>query len=214
MNNDPAARIETAIRQHLAPLLRADGFVGSGRTFRRVAGDWIHVVNVQGSRYGGQFAVNLGVQPLAIPDVRGNPPDAKKITEELCEFRRRLSESEARTDKWWKHENTVESMATAMLDAATMYANTGRLLLGNATAPNSGMNTITACEFATGTFNFQGFGSTTCRMALALSRLRQAQGRGADSIEFAKYALEHIGSATFLKAQIQALLKNDARIDA
>jgi hypothetical protein len=96
------ASLEVAIRKCLAPCLREDGFAGSGRTFRRVLNGWIQVVNVQGSRYGGRFSINLGLQPLAIPDVVGNVPDPKKIREELCEFRRRLSESGA--DQWWTHD--------------------------------------------------------------------------------------------------------------
>lgn len=49
-------RLETAIREHLAPVLRADGFRGTGRSFRRVVNGWVQVVNVRGSRYGDQFA--------------------------------------------------------------------------------------------------------------------------------------------------------------
>lgn len=65
------------LNQLFASTLRrcfADGFTGSGRTFRRVAGEWVHVVNVQGSRYGGQFGVNVAVHPLAIE------PSAMPIT--------------------------------------------------------------------------------------------------------------------------------------
>jgi hypothetical protein len=199
-------RIESAIREHLAPVLRADGFAGSGRTFRRVVGEWIHVVNVQGSRYGGQFAVNLAVHPTTIPDVRGGAPDPKKITEELCEFRRRMSESEARQDKWWKHDSTAESMASAVHDAATTYVQVGRRLLDKATAEDADLNTISPAAFAEGNFNFFGLGSTECRMALALASLRKAQGRLAESQAFAAHALQTVGSAAFLKAKIQALL--------
>ncbi|MCA1500702.1 DUF4304 domain-containing protein [Bradyrhizobium sp. NBAIM03] len=88
-------RLESSIKKHLNPTLKNDGFVGFGRTFRRVSEDLIHVVQVQGSRYGGKFAINLGIQPRSIPDVAGNSPDPMKIREELCEFRRRLSETRA-----------------------------------------------------------------------------------------------------------------------
>jgi hypothetical protein len=206
MNTTSTPRIETAIREHLAPLLRADGFTGSGRTFRRSVGDWIHVVNVQGSRYGGAFAVNLGVQPIRIPDVRGNAPDPKKITEELCEFRRRLADSEVRQGKWWKHDSTVESLAAAVADAAETYAVAGRRLLNDVTAASGDLNTVTAIDFAAGKFNFLGFGSTECRMALALARMRKTQGRDLEARDFAQYALDHVGAASILKAEIQALL--------
>ena len=206
MSNAATPRIEPAIRARFAPLLRADGFAGSGRTFRRTAGDWIHVVNVQGSRYGGEFAVNLGLQPVAIPDVTGNAPDPKKITEELCAFRRRMSESGKRQDRWWKHEATMESIASAVSEAASVYAVAGRGLLGEATAETSDLNMVTPIAFAAGTYDFRGFGSTECRMAFALSQLRKAQGRIAESIAFAKHALEHVGSAGVFRAQIHSFI--------
>jgi hypothetical protein len=200
-------RIESAIRDHLAPVLRGDGFSGSGRTFRRTVDGWIHVVGVQGSRYGGEFAVNLALQPTSIPDVRGNTPDPEKITEELCEFRRRMSESEARQDMWWKHESTAESMGAALREAARTYETWGRTLLNEATAASSDLNAISPSAFAAGAFNFQGFGSTKCRMAFSLARLRMVQGLKAEARAFAVHALNEVGNATILKAEILAFLE-------
>ncbi|WP_374088039.1 DUF4304 domain-containing protein [Methylomicrobium lacus] len=207
--NTCTPRIESAIREHLAPVLRADGFAGSGRTFRRVAGQWIHVVNIQVWRYGGQFAVNLAVQPMAIPQVCGNTPDSKKITEELCEFRRRMSESQEREDRWWQHDSTDASMASAVQDATATYTQVGRHLLNDATAKDADLNTVTPSEFAKGNFNFLGFGSTECRMAFALARLRRAQGQLDDSRAFAAHAFQSAGSSAILiKAEIQTFLKH------
>jgi len=201
-----ASRIETAIREHLAPVLRADGFAGSGRTFRRVVGDWIQVVNVQGSRYGGQFAVNLGLQPSCIPDVKGNVPNPKKITVDLCEFRRRMSDSTSREDKWWKHDATDASTAAAVLDAARTYSQTGRSLLAEATADSADLNMVSVGGFAAGKFDFLGFGSAQCRMAFAMARLRKAQGLSAEAREFANHALACVGTASLLRAEIEAFL--------
>ena len=103
MTEATARRLESALRAYLVPVLREDGFSGSGRTFRRTRDGWVHVVNVQGSCRGGQFAINLGLQPLAVFHVLGELPDPKKITEPLCEFRRRLSDSGE--DRWWTHED-------------------------------------------------------------------------------------------------------------
>ena len=209
--NTLAPRLETAIRQCLSPLLRDDGFAGSGRTFRRKVGKWIQVVNVQGSRYGGSFAVNLAFHPLPFPDVLGNEPNPKSITQELCEFRRRMSESEQREDKWWKHENTPESMTEAVLAAADTYARFGRVMLNQVTSETADLNTITPANFATGAYDFKGFGGTECRMALVLARLRRAEGKHNESKEFASYGLQHAGSATALRKDLEALLtENDA----
>jgi hypothetical protein len=38
-------RVELALRDHFVPSLRIDGFSGSGRMFRRVSDDWVHVIN-------------------------------------------------------------------------------------------------------------------------------------------------------------------------
>lgn len=199
--------MESAIREHFAPVLREDGFAGSGRTFRRVVGGWIHVVSVQGSRYGGEFAVNLALQPTTIPDALGKTPDLKKITEDICEFRRRLSDSVARQDMWWKHDSTEQGMAAAVCEAAGTYRRTGRALLNDATAESSELNTLAPSTFAAGAFNFQGFGSTESRMAFALARLRRVHGLEADAHAFAIHALSQAGNASALKAQIRAFME-------
>lgn len=204
--NTAAPRIDSAVRDHFAPVLRGDGFSGSGRTFRRVVDGWIHVVNVQISRYGGEFAVNLGLQPVSVPDVLGNIPDPKKISEELCEFRRRMPENIAHLDMWWKYETTHESMTVAVREATRTYEKIGRSLLDGATAKTADLNSVSPSAFAAGVFNFLGFGSTKCRMAFTLARLRRAQGRTEDARAFALHALEQVGTASLLKMQIQALL--------
>jgi hypothetical protein len=73
------------------------------------------------------------------------------------------------------------------------------------TAEAADLNTVTPDAFIAGRFNFLGFGSTNCRMALALARLRKARGQSAQSQAFATYALEQVGSASLLRIQIQAL---------
>jgi Domain of unknown function (DUF4304) len=208
--NTTAPRLEAAIKEHLAPELRADGFLGSGRTYRRALNGWLQVVNVQGSRYGGSFAINLAVHPLAIPDLRGNDPDPKKITEELCEFRRRLSETEGRSDTWWKHDNTAESMSAAMRAAAATYIQFGRPLLGKVTAESADLNTACAENLASHSFNFGGFGSTETRMALALARLRESQGKTKEASEFAEYGLSTAGSATIIRNELQSVVARNA----
>jgi hypothetical protein len=153
--------------------------------------------------------VNLAVHPLAIPDVRGAAPDPKKITEELCEFRRRMSESTARQDKWWEHDSTAEGMAAAVQAATEVYLRAGRQQLDLATAEDADLNTVSQQAFAERRFNFVGFGSTECRMALALARLRNSKGMLAESRAFAAYALQKVSSASGLRAEIQALLPQD-----
>jgi hypothetical protein len=203
MSEPSAPKLETAIRTHLAPILRSDGFAGAGRTFRRVLWDWVQVINVQSSRSVGSFAVNLAVHPLALPDLRGNQPDPKKINEELCEFRRRLSDKN--TDQWWKYENTEASMIKAVSEAGEVYINFGRPLLARVSGPDAAMNIVVAADFAEGRFDFGGFGSTRARMALALSRLRRTQGRVSEAVSFATLGLANVGSAVALRRELEQL---------
>ena len=198
-------RLESSIKDHLSPVLKSDGFFGSGRTFRRISGDLIHVVQVQGSRYGSKFAVNLGIQPRSIPDVVGNSPDATKIREELCEFRRRLSE--AKSDQWWEHQGSKESMDAAVRAAASVYTTIGRRLFSELSGPESPLHKVTPAQFEAGQYSFSGFGSTKVRMARSLALMRQSVGNLADAGAFARIALASLGVARALRAELEALCR-------
>jgi hypothetical protein len=196
-------RLESSIRGHLSPVLKSDGFLGSGRTFRRLTGDFIHVVNVQGSRYGGMFAVNLGIQPRYIPDENGNSPDAAKIEEVLCTFRRRLSE--AGSDQWWKHEQSKESMDAAVRAAASVYTTAGRRLFSELSGPESPLHKVTPAQFEAGHYSFSGFSSTKVRMARSLALMRQSVGNLADARAFARIALANLGVWQAFRVELEAL---------
>jgi hypothetical protein len=200
MNTPSEPRLESAIRAAFAPLVRAEGFSGTGRRFHRSHDPWIQIITIQGSRYGGSFAVNLGIHFAAAPDLAGNPPDPKKMNEAHCEFRRRLSETTA--DRWWKHELDHESMLAAVQSAASVYSHYGRRYFEAACA---GLNVLTPEELASGAYDLQGFGSTNVRLGLAMARIRKLEGRAEDSRGFAAYALQHVGPATALKKELQAL---------
>lgn len=195
--------LESSIKDHLSPVLRGDGFTGSGRTFRRISGDLIHVVQVQGSRYGDEFAVNLGIQPRSIPDADGNSLDATRIKVELCEFRRRLSESGS--DQWWKHGESKESMDAAVREAASVYTTIGRGLFSELSGPQSPLHNVTPAQFEAGQYDFSGFGSTKVRTARALALMRQSVGNLADTRAFARIALTNLGGADALRAELEAL---------
>lgn len=193
-------RLETAIREHLAPLLRADGFKGSGRRFHRTVGPWIEVLTVQGSRWGASFCVNLAIHYAAAPDVVGAPCEPGKMTEAHCEFRRRLAE--ANTDQWWEHGADAASMSTAVRAAAELYVRKGRDYFSQA---RRALEELTPLDLVDGRFDLCGFGSTATRTGLALARIRQIEGNTEASRGFARFALENIGSAVALKRELRAL---------
>jgi hypothetical protein len=111
--------IENAWRDHLAPVMRDIGFKGSGRNYRLVTDQFALAVNLQGSRYGTKFTVNLGVQPIAIPNVIGKVVDLKNFKEIECTFRDRLT-TDGR-DTWWSYTDDPSSMRDAAQGAAELF---------------------------------------------------------------------------------------------
>jgi hypothetical protein len=76
------------ILQNLGAHIRSLGFKGSGQNFRRVEDDYVFVINIQGSRSGDVFYVNLGAQPAFIPAECDAPLSTLK--EYQCVMRRRV----------------------------------------------------------------------------------------------------------------------------
>jgi hypothetical protein len=64
------------------------GFRGSGQNYRKVDGDFVFVINFQGSRWGDNFYVNLGAQPVFVP--AEGKADLTKLKEYECILRRRV----------------------------------------------------------------------------------------------------------------------------
>jgi hypothetical protein len=79
-----------ALQQRLWPVLRAEGFVGSGTTLRRFRGTVVHVFNIQGSSTGARCYLNLGAHLDFLPAEGGLSIEPKKLTESHCAFRGRI----------------------------------------------------------------------------------------------------------------------------
>lgn len=99
--------IDALVRDAIAPALKAAGFRKQGRTFRRSAGDAIHVVSVQGSKWNtgaeGKLTVNLGVYfPAAAALLERSSHVTESPSEADCLVRRRIGLlMPARQDHWW-----------------------------------------------------------------------------------------------------------------
>jgi hypothetical protein len=161
---------------------------------------------VQGSRYGGQFAINLGLHHIAIPTVIGEVADPKTITEPDCEFRRRLSEDGS--DQWWVHDETQESMDFAMSEAAGVYIKVGRPMLSVLAADDSPIFSFHPNQMPEFRQCLKGFGSTDARIALVLARINIVLGREEVAHRFAEYGLSHAGKALSLKAQLEEIIES------
>lgn len=79
---------QKALGAHLYPVLRREGFKGSGATLRRVQGPLVHVFNVQGSAGGSRCYFNLGAQLEFLRGTSAKPLD--KLLEHECSFSDRL----------------------------------------------------------------------------------------------------------------------------
>ncbi|OBZ92028.1 hypothetical protein ADU59_29000 [Pararhizobium polonicum] len=195
--------LESIIATHGAPALRKLGFTGSGKTFRRLVDDMMWVINFQGNRHGGSFAVNLGLHPLAIPDVLGAPVDSKTFTEPLCEFRRRLSPSGI--DYWW-HYTDRSSLEIAVMDATRLYETVGHTFFEKHTDQNAPLRTLTIEEFTAGHHELEDFSTTEVRTARAISLMRLAANRSNEALHFAEFALSNVGGASSLKIELEEIV--------
>lgn len=206
--SDPKPNLAKAIQSQFAPILRRDGFSGTGQRYWRVVGGQCHVVEVQGSRYGGKFAVNMGIQPMSVPLRSGEIREPKRMRDVDCMFRRRLAIE--RADQWWDYQPHQQSMDTAARAACAVYEQVGRGQLELMAQPNSPINTLTPEAFAARSYDFKGFGNTSVLIAWTLAHMRKAAGNSAEAHAFAQVALEEIGDkpvGSALVAELRELLE-------
>ena len=204
---EPKSSLAKAIQSGFAPALRRDGFSGTGQRYWRLLGGQCQLVEIQGSRHGGKFAVNLGIQPMSAPLLSGEMPEPRRMREMECMFRRRLALQKA--DQWWDYLPNQRSMYDAAQDACAVYEQVGKRQLELMAQPDSPMNTLTPEAFVAGSFNFNGFGNTGVLMAWTLAHMRKASGDGAAAQGFAQAALNEIGDGpggSGLKAELRELL--------
>lgn len=199
MKSETGKLVDSVLKHTLDPVLRADGFTGARRTYRRCAGELIHVFNVQGSRYGGEFFVNLGVHLTFLPNVIGQAVDPKRIDEPECEFRTRMSSS-------WVHGADLSSIEKAVTDLVRTYENHGRGLFAMLANYPADFARVTPAGLEN---HFPevlgGFGSTIARMSLVFARIHQREGSQAVAKSFAELGLAHLGQGTGLRAELQRI---------
>jgi hypothetical protein len=93
------------------PVLRNDGFKGSGTSLRRHDGQFHHIVHVQGSTSAASCYMNLGAHLDFLPAEGGRAFSPASFDEPSCAFRTRL---EPRTgDSWIYGQTEAAGVATA-----------------------------------------------------------------------------------------------------
>jgi hypothetical protein len=201
------------LKERLNPLLRGVGFFGSGTTFRRLSDDVIRLVHVQGSRYGGSCCVNLAMHLTFLPTVLGDPTDPKKITEPLCEFRKRLA-PDGRSDHWWDYGATeqeaaasVESLVDLFRRVALPHFERFRTFPG----PFAG---ITPQVIISGDFRLLPGNMTAARAALVMARISAHLGQQGQAREFAEVGLASLGPTATMGASVARDLATIAKESA
>ncbi len=121
MSKESNKLVDKAIRKILAPVLRADGFTGSGRTFRRYRGELVHVFCVSGSRWGGALHACLGVHLRFLVFPGDLPWTWEKIPDFNCFLRQGLGPGSG-----WKHDEDEASISAAIQSTRDLYESQGR----------------------------------------------------------------------------------------
>jgi hypothetical protein len=171
------------ILAELGPLLRSHGFRGSGQNFRKITELCVSVVNFQKSSSGDRFYVNLGVQPLFIPDEGGQDPDQRKIKEYECVFRRRLPPPQGFLGwSYAMNSRRIEALKSELRAAIEQYVEPLMRIPGPLTA-------LTPEEFMIRTED-PLFGRLDARNCLVFARIAMARQENDKAHAFAIHGLE------------------------
>lgn len=186
-------------------MLRADGLKGSGNTFRRIKGDRIDVLNVQGSRYGGQCCVNLATHFAFLPsEGGGRVTDPKKFKEYDCTFRHRLHEA-TESDHWWTYGASKAEAEASVANLVDMYKRRGALFFGKFEPFPDVFDLTSPADIDAGDLSRMPAAMTLVRAALTMARIMKHLGRRDKCREFAEVGLRHVGRAAVLQAELEWL---------
>jgi hypothetical protein len=181
------------ILKKVSPILRALGFRGSGQNYRKTEGDFVFVINFQGSSSGDRFYVNLGAQPVFIPaEVNA---DLTALKEYECVLRSRVG-----TEWPWQMSDQAFDSLTAEINSAQAA------FFGNAQTLRSAL-AIDSPEELLRKFSS---GTTPARATLHLARAATRLGHIETARRLVDCGLELAGDrATTLRAELRRVLQTD-----
>jgi hypothetical protein len=201
---DAYERFHQLLKRDFFPLVRADGFKGSGTTFRRVKGDRLDIINVQGSRYGGECCVNLAAHFSFLPSMGGGQvTDPQKFKENDCTFRSRLRE--AREDHWWDYGTTDAEAETSAASLVELYKRRGALFFEKFEPFPAAFDRVTPAQLDAGDLTMMPAAMTQVYAALTMARVMKHLGRYERCREFAIVGLRHLGTAVALRPELEQL---------
>jgi hypothetical protein len=177
----------------VGPRLRALGFTGSGQYYRKVAGEWVVVVNLQGSKWGDKFFVNLAAHPVLIPTINDDPVDPKKIKEYDCLFRTRVGKDWSWNLRFGAGAELVSQIEQAANDLVTRA---------------HGLRAAVATDPPETLVRNFAIGQTDAFASLHLARAALAFGDVHKASAIAEWGLNAAGDALILRARLKALLQH------
>lgn len=194
------------LRDEFAPKLRELGFKGSGSNFRRIRGEVINTINIQGNKYGGSSAVNLGLHLTFLPvNWKDQLPDTKKIKELDCEFRNRLA-PKGKHDYWWKYETLFKSPSKQVSHLIDTYLKVGEPAFSKYDTVEKVADMISIEEIFSDNYIKAFGGMTEVRAALTMARIHQHLGDSDLARAFASAGMANLGRATVLEPQFREVL--------
>jgi len=187
------------LSKQLYPTLRSEGFKGSGSTLRRIVGPLVHVFNVQGSKYGDQCYLNLGVHLTFLPPEGGLSVPVESIEESHCVFRQRIHPPTGAASGWAYGGSTEEAESVVEL-VINEWQTQGRMYFREYESyPDSFIRLVLNTEPA----------AVHARVGLHFARIATHLGRTEEAIGFARAGLVSVSErATSLRHDLAAVLKS------
>ena len=100
------------LTKRMRPVLRNEGFKGSGSTMRRINGSVIHVFNIQNVSSENCYYLNLAAHLSFLPEEGGLEVVAEKIDAPACVFRGRVEPPTGPATGWGYSTNESEAEET------------------------------------------------------------------------------------------------------
>jgi hypothetical protein len=200
-------RFHRLLRQEFFPLLRAAGFRGKGTTFTRQVGPRLDVVNVQGSVYGGQCCVNLGVHFTFLPTpVGGLVTDPTRLRDYDCEFHDRLHGARE-GDFWWSYGGSDAEARRQVRHLVRLFERRGHAFFARFEPFPAVFEAITPEQVEAGDLAGYPVPEPTLWVALTLARIMRHLGRTRRARQFAAVGLRHVGDIEEVRAELEQLRK-------
>jgi hypothetical protein len=186
------------LAKKLYPILRAEGFKGSGTTLRRHDGCFHHVFHLQGSSSSVDCYMNLGAHIEFLPAEGGGKFSPEDFSEPSCSFRTRLESRQG--DKWTYGENEAAALATieGMIEA---WKSHGHLFFNGFRSINESENLAHLV---------QELDEVTVHPYRALigARIAAQNGDKERALRIAESAIERVGEhATTLRANLHEFVR-------